>query len=257
MRTHLLSLMLLNLLFLYGCIKKDAQFQNLIRAEENARKGGGGKGGGKKNLTNTVVDVDGNTYATVTIGNQVWMAENLRVTRYRDSTPIPNITDHTIWTSTVNGAWCYYQNDSASNNIPHGKLYNWFVVDEPGKTIAPAGWHLPDTAEWNTLFNTLNGIYEAGPALKSRTGWEAFNLVTNTNSSGFTAYPSGYRRRNDSQVYPNFDGIGRQVNFWTTTPFSSGSEGDAYSAGLFYANNNASLDRIWKRSGFSIRCIKD
>jgi uncharacterized protein (TIGR02145 family) len=247
----------LNLLFLSGCIKQNDRIQNLITAEELSPKGGGGKGGGKKNLTNTLVDVDGNTYATVAIGKQVWMAENLRVSRYRDSTPIANITDHDTWSSTVNGAWCYYENDSTNNNIPHGKLYNWFAVDEPGKTIAPAGWHLPDSTEWITLINALNGIYEAGPALKSLTGWDAFNQITNTNSSGFNVYPSGYCRRNVLYGYPNFDGRGRQGIFWTASPYSSGSEGDAYCVGLNYDNNNASLYNTWKRFGFSIRCVKN
>jgi uncharacterized protein (TIGR02145 family) len=257
MRTTLIGFCLLNLLFLCSCSKKNDRFQNLISKEELAPKGGGGKGGGKKNLTNTLVDVDGNTYATVTIGKQVWMVENLRVTRYRDSTPIPNITDHDSWSSTVNGAWSYYENDSANNNIPNGKLYNWFVVDEPGKTLAPAGWHLPDSTEWNTLFNTLKGSNEAGPALKSLTGWEAFNLVTNTNSSGFTGYPAGYCRRNTLFGQPDFAGKGRQGIFWTATSFSSGSEGDAFCVGLNYDNNNASLYNTWKRFGFSIRCVKD
>ena len=113
----------------------------------------------------TVTDIDGNIYNTVTIGSQVWMVENLRVSKYRDGTSIPNVTDNTQWTNLTTGAYCYYDNNSSFNNI-YGKLYNWYAVNN-SKNIAPLGWHIPSDAEWITLYNYLGGQLVAGGALKS------------------------------------------------------------------------------------------
>lgn len=97
----------------------------------------------------TVSDIDGNTYNTIQIGTQTWMAENLRVTKYRDGTLIPNLTDNIQWANNTTGAWCYYNND-ANNNIPYGKLYNFYAVNN-SKNICPNGWHMPNIGEWSVL----------------------------------------------------------------------------------------------------------
>ncbi|MBN2541540.1 fibrobacter succinogenes major paralogous domain-containing protein [bacterium] len=97
----------------------------------------------------TCVDIDGNTYETIWIGSQCWMAENLKVTHYRDSTPIPNVTDGGTWSGLTTGAYCEYDNDTS--NVPtYGRLYDWYAVDDP-RGLAPAGWHVPTDAEWQTL----------------------------------------------------------------------------------------------------------
>src|SRR5690606_1708196 len=88
----------------------------------------------------TVADIDGNTYQPVVIGEQVWMAEELRTSRYRDGSIIPNVTDVTGWINLTTGAWCNYDNNSDYDTI-YGKLYNWHAAANPN--ICPQGWHVP------------------------------------------------------------------------------------------------------------------
>lgn len=97
----------------------------------------------------TVTDIDGNVYKTVTIGNQAWMAENLKVMRYRNGDAIPNVTGGTDWSNLSTGAYCSYDNDD--NNIDtYGLLYNWYAVDD-SRNLAPEGWHVPTDEEWKEL----------------------------------------------------------------------------------------------------------
>ena len=89
-----------------------------------------------------VLDIDGNSYNTVKIGNQIWMKENLKTTKYNDGTAIPNITDNTQWSNLTSGAWVYYNND-ATNNAKYGKLYNGYAISPTAngnKNVCPIGW---------------------------------------------------------------------------------------------------------------------
>ncbi len=101
----------------------------------------------------TVTDIDGNVYQTIQIGNQVWMAENLKVTHYRDGTSIQyvqnELTEPDVWETLTTGAYCYYD-DSQSNQTTYGNLYNWYAVAD-SRNIAPEGWHVPTDAEWKEL----------------------------------------------------------------------------------------------------------
>ncbi|MBK7712989.1 MAG: fibrobacter succinogenes major paralogous domain-containing protein [Bacteroidales bacterium] len=147
-----------------------------------------------------VADIDGNTYKTVTIGNQLWMAENLKTTLLNDNTPIPEITDNTIWSATSTLAYCWMNNNEATYKPLYGALYNWFAINTG--TLCPTGWHIPSDAEFGVLEVTL-GISPAdvnllgwrgtdqGSQMKSATGWNAGENGTNT--SGFSALPGGYR----------------------------------------------------------------
>lgn len=138
----------------------------------------------------TVTDYDGNVYQTVLIGDQCWMMENLKVTHYRNGDPIPHVTDGVTWGNLTSGAYCNYNNDEG-NVATYGRLYNWYAVDD-SRNIAPAGWHVPSDAEWQTLVDYLGGDAVAGGKMKEAgtTHWASPNTGA-TNESGFTALPGG------------------------------------------------------------------
>ena len=108
--------------------------------------------GGDTPSAGTVKDADGNKYNTVKIGNQVWMVENLKTTKYNDGTEILNVTSDTQWANLTTGAYCNYDNLESNAEI-YGRLYNWYAVNT-GK-LAPAGWHVPTDDDWIILENYL------------------------------------------------------------------------------------------------------
>jgi uncharacterized protein (TIGR02145 family) len=210
------------------------------------------------NLTyGSVTDQNGNTYATIVIGTQEWMAENLRTTTYANGDPIPNVTDSTEWTQLTTGAWAHYDNNS-SYNYPYGKLYNGYAVADP-RNVCPTNWHVPTDAEWSALVNYLdpangsNGEYSttAGGMMKS-TGtqyWPAPNTGA-TNESGFSGLPGGGRYN----LGGPFNALGYGGGWWSA---SESGAGYAWYRFLYY--NNADVDRNNnpKRNGFSVRCLRD
>ncbi|MCD4693727.1 MAG: hypothetical protein K8R79_12490, partial [Calditrichales bacterium] len=154
----------------------------------------------------TVTDIDGNVYKTVKIGSQVWMAENLKVTHYRNGDLIPNVAGKSEWKNLGIGACCNYDNNAAA----YGLLYNWYAVND-SRNIAPAGWHVPAEKEWQTLIDYLGGEAVAGGKMKERgtAHWKRPNTGA-TNSSGFSALSSCYR--NDKGT---FYGIGNEADYWS------------------------------------------
>ena len=220
----------------------------------------------------TATDQDGNTFEWINYGTQDWAIENAEVVTYRDGTEIPQVTDATEWNNLSTGAWCYYDNDPTK-----GKLYNWYAVAgihdynslTPNKEFAPEGWHVPTDAEWTTLENYLiaNGYNyddtttenKIGKAMASTTGWNT-SAVTGAvgndqslnNSSGFNAFPVGYR-----QVYGMFN-EGENAFFWSSTEYSVGY----YAHNAWWRNllNEYSLlhraDSV-KKNGFSVRFVRD
>jgi len=111
-----------------------------------------------------VSDIDGNYYKTIQIGSQIWMAENLKTTRYNDGSNIPLVTDNTAWSNLTTPGYCWYNNDAATYKNVYGALYNWYAVNT-GK-LCPSGWHVPSEYEWTLLVNYLGGVYAAGGKLK-------------------------------------------------------------------------------------------
>jgi uncharacterized protein (TIGR02145 family) len=207
--------------------------------------------------TDTVTDYDGNVYQTVKIGDQWWMAENLKATHYRDGTAIPEVTDGVAWAGLSSGAYCEYENNS-TNVATYGRLYNWFAVngDTDGngvkdKEIAPTGWHVPTDAEWITMTTYLGGGSVAGGKMKETgtTHWESPNTGA-TNESGFTALPGGYRHSNG-----DFIDIRYQTYFWSSTESSSSNAWDRF---LYHYDSvvNRYGDEA-KQFGCSVRCVKD
>ncbi len=169
----------------------------------------------------TMTDQDGNEYKTITIGTQTWMAENLRTTKYRDGSEIPNVTDNTKWVELATGAYCNYNNTTSSDTIAtYGRLYNWYAVTD-SRNIAPEGWHLPTETEWRILIDYLGGFGVAGGKMKETgaTHWDTPNTGA-TNESGFTALPSG--NRSDWRTTPigRFVNMSRSTYYWGTTPIN-------------------------------------
>jgi len=204
-----------------------------------------------------VADTDGNVYQTVAIGTQVWMAENLKTTKYNDDSAIPNVTDNTEWMGLTTAAYCWANNDEATYKDMYGALYNWYAV-ETGN-LCPTGWHVPTDADFIALEVSL-GMSEVdasgtewrgtdqGEQLKNTTGWPEEQNGTNT--SGFMALPAGYR----SYQTGVSEGLGVITYWWTSTALD-----DNIAA---YRRLDADNDAIYrngtyKQAGKSIRCVKD
>ena len=138
-----------------------------------------------KQTGGTITDIDGNSYRTVIIGEQEWMGENLKVTRFNDGKEIPYVPEMDEWTRVTGPAYSWYDND-ISNKDTYGALYNWFAVSS-GK-LCPAGWRIPDDSDWEVLTDFLGGLSVAGGKLKE-TGTSHWTLPNSgaTNETGFSA----------------------------------------------------------------------
>ncbi len=209
----------------------------------------------KKNITDeeietgTVTDIDGNVYQTVKIGTQWWMAENLKVTHYRNGDIILRKEDNTTWVNLTMGACCNYDNNS--NNVhTYGKLYNWYAVDD-NHNIAPEGWHVPSDEDWQILIEYLGGKWLAGGKMKETgtTHWEIPNEGA-TNESGFSALPSGYRNYHDGR----YDDLGFSADFWSS---SESESNDVWTRGLWKGNSWVARYTTYKQGGYSVRCVKN
>jgi uncharacterized protein (TIGR02145 family) len=199
----------------------------------------------------TVTDIDGNVYQTVTIGTQVWMKENLRVTHYRNGEAIPNIIDRTAWVLNDGGAYCNY-NDDTSTAAVYGRLYNWYAVAN-GNILAPSGWHVADDSEWETLVNCLGGSEVAGGKMKE-TGTVHWNSPNNgaSNSSGFSALPGGWR---DDNGY--YAAQGTLAVFCSSTELLLWHHASTLSIGYLTAEIGFDGGLRLQRNGFSVRCVKN
>jgi len=204
-----------------------------------------------------IYDIDQNRYKVVKIGNQWWMAENLKVTHYRNGDPIPNGTDGEEWSNLTTGAYCYYDNSDSLGQI-YGALYNWYAVDYECY-IAPEGWHVPKDEEWEELAQFIsddNGGYHrydtgrwksVGIHLKSTSGW-----VINGNGTddyGFAGFSSGCCP--PSGIY-NY--LGGCAYFWSAMEVNSDRARYRY---LHCSHNRFNLYDHYKEWGVSVRCVKD
>ena len=208
----------------------------------------GGVGGGGSDGTLTDAR-DGQTYKTVTIGTQRWMAENLN---YADSVSMTNLKGN---------SWCY--NNSADSCTKYGRLYTWTaamniassyqsesaaaVISTPQQGVCPVGWHIPTDAEWTALENTVGGEDVAGAALKSTSGWE--DDGNGTDAYGFSALPAGYRDDDGDFYFVRYD-----ADFWSTT---EGGTGYAYLRGLEDDYTDMDTGSCYKDYALSVRCLKD
>lgn len=203
-----------------------------------------------------VRDIEGNEYQTVMIGNQEWMAENLRTTKFNDGSPIPLATSDHEWRNLISPAYCWYNNEESAYKNTYGALYNWYAVHTD--KLCPQGWHVPSEEEWYSLKAYLGGKTLAGGKLKSgRTSpddhprWKKPNAGA-TNESGFSALPGGFRYMHLSRI--GFTGMGEYGKWWSSTETSTGVAW----CRLMYSNYSyLSRFTTGKPEGMSVRCLKD
>lgn len=206
-----------------------------------------------------ISDIEGNTYNTVTIGAQVWMAENLKTARYNDNSAIPYVTDNNAWFGLAAPAFCWYDNNEVTNKPLYGALYNWFTVNTG--ILCPTGWHVPTETNYVTLELSLGmapdqaivwGYRQTniGAQMKNTTGWAIGENGTNT--SGFSALPGGYRNLADG----SFNGIGILTYWWNSTV---DAVTPAWAWYRLIEGNNIDIYKAStvKTAGKSVRCVKD
>jgi len=209
---------------------------------------------GDNSICEYVIDIDGNIYETVEISEQLWLAENLKVTHYNNGDEIPTgLTpgDNGSWYYSDQGGYAIYDNNP-ENADTYGLLYKWYSATDL-RGLCPVGFHVPSEYEFNELITYLGGLNIAGGKLKE-TGyehWESPNLGA-TNESGFTALPAGGH-------YGQFD-IDSDINliatFWSTEVHNAMSEQGVYMR-LPHDGENTIISIEDMHRGFSIRCIQD
>ena len=204
-----------------------------------------------------ITDIDGNVYEIVTIGDQQWMAENLKTSRYSNGDPILLETDSVNWINLDSGAYCWYGN-SNGNDFVYGKLYNWYTVSDP-RNLCPTGWHVPTKAEWDELTDYLGGDLVAGKKMKDSllwNGYSAWNIYCpeytchGSNESGFSGSPWGLRFFYDG----NFYNFGYSGHWWSSTEEARGT---AWSISLWDSTHMVQDTFYDTNNGFSVRCVQD
>ena len=193
-----------------------------------------------------ITDVEGNSYNIASIGDQTWMAENLKTTKFNDNSEIPNVLDDGEWYNLLTPAYAWYNHDPTTYKNPYGALYNWYAANS--NKLCPLGWHVPSDNEWIVLINYLgesvaNKLKETGTL-----HWVSPNAGA-TNESSFSGLPGGWRFNGGG-----FSGLNYYGRYWSSTEFSSSQ---AYVRLLDYGNQDFYRINDNKVTGFSIRCLKD
>jgi uncharacterized protein (TIGR02145 family) len=217
--------------------------------------------GTEVNFTTTLTDYEGNVYHPLKIGTQVWMAENLTSRRYRDGTVIPNVVNNTDWSNLTTGGWRDY-NDSYSNSVTYGKLYNWYATVD-AHNLCPTGWHVSNNTDWTTLESYLiaggynyDGTTTGNKYAKSLASTSLWTASSITGAVGNTDYPA-FRNKTGFSALPGgiinsvgtFYCIGTQAWWWSATPVSGVS--------MTFDNVNVTRGTWSETNGFSVRCVKD
>jgi uncharacterized protein (TIGR02145 family) len=196
--------------------------------------------------TTSSITYHGYTYQTVYIGGRVWFAENLRTTKYRNGTDIPNVTISSSWASLSTPAYCWYNNEQTTYANNYGALYNWYAVNTGN--LCPTGWHVPTDAEWTALTDYVGGASIAGTKLKATSGWNSGG--NGTNEYGFSTLPGGSR----GDFYGAFNDVGGCGGWWSSTEDATTP---AWYRLVDYDYEGVYRYSFSKRYGFSVRCIKD
>ena len=202
--------------------------------------------GGWSTFITSVRDVDGNVYKVVKIGDQYWMAENLRTITYDNSDPLETAPLETDWFNLSSGAWAG-RIDLFGNWEDYGRLYNHYATTDI-RNVCPAGWSVPTNVQWDSLITYLGGYQIAGGSMKADTDlWTAPNTGA-TNTSGFNGVPAGLRTGSGSYDLLSFTGY-----WWSRT--DAGPTADHYE--LKHNSSSVIQGSGPKNFGYSIRCIKD
>lgn len=195
----------------------------------------------------SVKDSEGNTYKTVKIGSQTWMAEDLRATKLNTGLALDEIQGDLEWSETSDPAYCWYNNDPSDGGGKYGVLYNFYAV-ETGR-LCPSGWKVPSRADWNQLMDYLadNGYDDKqGHALKATSGWH--DKGSGKDSYGFKAVPSGYRTQSGPFVFR-----GEQVYMWSSSK-RYGSK--SWCRSFYFVYDHTLENDAFRTSGMVVRCIK-
>lgn len=201
----------------------------------------------KKNVTE-LSDLDGNIYHVLVIGNQSWLIENWKCTKFRNGSSIDYPGNaNGAWQTNSSGAYAWYNNDPSNKDI-YGALYNAIAVANP--IFGIAGWHVATDDDFINLGKYLNGDDIAGGQMKEKglLRWATPNTAA-SNSSGFTGAAGGGRNLDGS-----FLAMGNNANFWTSTSFSST---DFWARYLYYGDGKMYRSHYNKNLGFSVRLVKD
>ncbi|MBN2892155.1 MAG: fibrobacter succinogenes major paralogous domain-containing protein [Bacteroidales bacterium] len=196
-----------------------------------------------------VTDIEGNHYETVRIGDQIWMAENLKTTKFNNGDDITVVSIWSDWINTTSPAMCWFYDNPATYKETYGGLYNFYAVN-PGN-LCPDGWHVPSETEWQTLIDYVGGVNIAGGELKEKgyTFWANPNTGAN-NTYGFNARGCGNRNHTTG----DFDFDQEQANFWTSTNVTGQIAKDVE---MYYNSANAEINNGSMKQGTSVRCVKD
>lgn len=219
-------------------------------------------------LYGTVQDIDGNTYRTIKIGNQIWMADNLKTTKFNDGTPIDNIVINGNWTHFNFPGYSWYQNDSTTHSELYGAIYNFYAVsDTTTKNVCPVNWEIPTRADWTELndylTNTAYGYQGSGSDIaksvavqfrwdESMTAGHVGNEIGSNNSSKFSLIPGGFRSSTTGEFFEN----GRLALYWSSTEDGTDNT-KAFRRGLSFDSSDLVEASEAKLSGFSVRCIRE
>lgn len=197
-----------------------------------------------------VIDIQGNKYSTIKIGEQTWMAENLNVSVFRNGDPIPEAKTSEEWRNAYRNfkpVWSHYQN-LEGNGKKYGKLYNWYAVSDP-RGLTPIGWEVPFVEEWQKLSNYLGGDEVAGKKLKSKEGWEIGG--NGSDEVNFKALPGNYRYYLGD--FEPRDNNGQFASWWTSMPSFSGH---SWNIQLHSSLDQFTISSVPQGMGYSIRAIK-
>jgi uncharacterized protein (TIGR02145 family) len=207
-------------------------------------------------------DADSNHYAVVQIGSQTWMAENLKTTKYRDGSDIPNVKDSATWGSTKSGAYCNFRNLPEEGEY-YGRLYNFYAVSD-SRNISPIGWHVATNDEWNIMEKFIDETVDTtalggtgtkiGRILKEgcSTRWQYYDSTSGWNSAGFTALCSNFR--NSSGAWSLAPNDNHDDGFWTSTPYNKNM---AWGKSFRWCFPDIYNIFNFSGAGQSVRCVKD